>query len=256
MSTPARLALVTGGCRRVGAAIAARLAGEGYALALHASSNATPEPQLAQAIARAGVDWAPFTADLVDGDAVAALVPRIADHFGRAPDLLVNNASRFEWDAPDSVSLACMVGHYAVNAAAPAVLIRAIAAAASAERPATVVNILDQRVAEPNSDQLSYTISKLALADLTTILARHYAPAVRVVAVAPGLTLPTGDYDAAQMQRLAESMPLHRLPTPADIADAIVYLVGAGAVTGQTIFVDGGAHLCRFERDFVFLDRS
>ncbi len=252
---PAKLALVTGGCRRIGAAIAARLALEGFALALHASHDVAPEPELAEAIAASGVAWHMFPADFADGAAVDRLMPRVIDHFGHAPELLVNNAARFAWDSPETVSLPAMLDHYAVNCAAPAVLIRALAETASAERPATAVNILDQRIAQPNSDQLSYTLSKLALAELTTILARHHAPAVRVVAVAPGLTLPTADYGAEQMTRLASAMPLDRLATPADIADAVAYLVGARAVTGQTIFVDGGAHLCRYERDFLFLDR-
>ena len=251
---PLRLALVTGGCRRLGAAIAARLAGEGYALALHASDGCAPDPALAEAIGSAGVSWAAFAADLADTDAVEGLVPRVVDHFGSAPELLVNNAARFDWDSPEDVTMAGLLGHYAVNAAAPVVLTRAVAAAASAGRPSTVVNILDQRIAQPNADQLSYTVSKLALAELTMILARRYAPHVRVVAVAPGLTLPTDEYDAARMARLAGAMPLDRLPTPADVADAVVYLVAARAVTGQTIFVDGGAHLCRYERDFLFLD--
>lgn len=251
---PPRLALVTGGCRRIGAAIAARLAQDGYALALHAGHDVAPEPALAGAIAAAGAPWRVFAADFADGAAVAGLMPRVIDHFGRAPDLLINNAARFEWDSPETVSLPAMLAHHAVNCAAPAVLIRALAESASAARPATAVNILDQRVAQPHSDQLSYTLSKLALAELTMILARHYAPAVRVVAVAPGLTVPTAEYGAEQMARLAQAMPLDRLATPADIADAVAYLVGARAVTGQTIFVDGGAHLCRYERDFLFLE--
>ena len=253
-SPPAPLALVTGGCRRIGAAIAARLAQQGYALALHASHDPALETELAAAIASAGVAWQTFTADFADPAAVAGLVPAVTAHFGRAPSLLVNNASRFEWDSPGTASLAALLGHYGVNCAVPAVLIRAIAEAASAERPAIVVNILDQRIAAPNADQLSYTLSKLALAELTTILARHYAPAVRIVAVAPGLTLPTAEYGVEQMARLARAMPLDRLATPSDIAEAVAYLVGARAVTGQTIFVDGGAHLCRYARDFLFLD--
>lgn len=251
MTAPARLALVTGGCRRLGAALAARLARDGHALALHASHACEPDDELRRAIDDSGVAWRVFPADLADQAAVDALLPAVIEAFGGAPDVLVNSASRFDLDTPETLTIAALLDHQAVNAAAPAILTARMAEHAPAG--ALVVNILDQRIAAPNGDQLSYTLSKLALAELTEILARHYAPGLRVAAIAPGLTIPTGDYDAAQLDRLAAHMPLARLPEPADIADALAYLVGARAVTGQTIFVDGGAHLCRYERDFVFL---
>ncbi len=251
---PPPLALVTGGCRRLGAALAARLARRGYALALHATQDCALEPALAEAIAGTGAAMRVFPADLADEGAVEALVPAVIAGFGRAPDLLVNSASRFVHDTPETITLAEAARHQAVNAGAPAVLARALAR--HARGGALVVNILDQRIAAPNADQLSYTLSKLALAELTAILARHHAPALRVCAIAPGLTIPTDDYAPGQLSRLVGRMPLHLLPEPADIADALLYLVGARAVTGQTIFVDGGAHLCRFERDFVFMERD
>ena len=250
----APLALVTGGCRRLGAALAARLARAGWALALNAHGAIEPEAELAEVLRETGVTWRAFPADLGDPQVVDALLPAVTAAFGRVPTLLVNNASRFEFDTPESATGEALLGHYAVNAAAPALLCRALAA--SGARGALVVNILDQRIAEPNGDQFSYTLSKLALASLTPILARHFAPRLRVNAIAPGLTMPTADYDEGQLARLADAMPLDRLPEAADIADALVYLVGARAVTGQTIYVDGGAHLCRYERDFVFLGKD
>lgn len=250
------LALVTGGCRRIGAAIAARLAQDGHALALHSAGDSAPDPGLARALDEADVDWAVFSADFEDADAVEGLVAEVAARFGRAPELLVNNAARFAFDTPDTVTMPAMLAHHAVNVAAPAILARTLAAALGPEGRGVIVNILDQRIAEPNGDQLSYTLSKLALAELTHILARHHAPRLRVVGVAPGLTLPTGDYAPGQMQRLAAAMPLRRLSRPEDIADAVAWLAGASAVTGQVLFVDGGAHLNRYERDFLFLGRE
>jgi NAD(P)-dependent dehydrogenase (short-subunit alcohol dehydrogenase family) len=254
MTASPPLALVTGGCRRLGAALAVRLARAGYALALNARGDAGPEPALAEVLSQTECDWRLFPADLGDASAVEALVPAVCKAFGRAPALLVNNASRFGFDTPESVTAEAMLGHYGVNCVAPALLCRALAEAG--EVGALVVNILDQRIAEPNGDQLSYTLSKLALAALTPILARHFAPRLRINAIAPGLTLPTADYDAGQMARLADAMPLDRLPSTGDVADALIYLAQAQAVTGQTIYVDGGAHLCRYERDFVFLARE
>lgn len=243
-----KLALVTGGFRRLGAAISARLASEGWTLALHCRAEAEPDHDLAAILTVNNAIWHGFPADLTDGEAVARLVPRIAAHFGRAPSLIVNCASRFVYDDPASVNMVQLAAHYAVNAAAPVILATAIAPTGGC-----VVNITDQRVRQPNGDQLSYMLSKQALAAATETLARALAPAVRVNAVAPGLTLPTNDYLPAQMVELARMMPLERLPEPDEIADAVLWLASAESVTGQTIYVDGGASLRSFERDFLFL---
>ncbi len=247
-----KLAVVTGGRRRLGAAIAARLAYDGYALALHASQSATPDDQLRDTLEKEGTPWHCFAADLADAGATEALLPAIADHFGQAPDLLVNSAARFADDRPETVDLETLASHYAINCAAPAVLAK-VFAAQSGTGGRAIVNILDQRIAQPHGDQFSYTLSKMALAGLTEILARELAPAIRVNGVAPGLTIPTNDYDDATLQTAAAEMPLRKLPSPAQVADAVSWLAGADAVTGQTIFVDGGAHMKGFARDFVNL---
>jgi len=247
------LALVTGGCRRLGAAICVALAEAGYDIALHSSPDSLPEPGLGKRLEAAGAAWEHVTADLSDARAVAGLLPAVEAACGRMPALLVNNAARFEYDSPETVTQAALLDHYAVNTAAPLLLAQAIAVTARADRPVAVVNILDQRIAAPHADQFGYTLSKLALAEATTILARRFAPNVRVCGVAPGLTLPTADYDEALMDKAAALMPLELLAGPAEIADAVVYLAKARAITGQILFVDGGAHLCRYARDFLFL---
>jgi NAD(P)-dependent dehydrogenase (short-subunit alcohol dehydrogenase family) len=247
------LALVTGGCRRLGAAICVALARAGYDIALHSSPDSAPEPGLGDTLAAAGAAWHHVTADLSDAAAVAGLLPAVAAACGRGASLLVNNAARFDYDSPETVTQTALLDHYAVNTAAPILLAQAIAATARADRPVAIVNILDQRIAAPNADQFGYTLSKLALAEATTILARRFAPHVRVCGVAPGLTLPTADYDEALMAKAASLMPLDLLAEPGEIADAVVYLAKARAITGQVLFVDGGAHLCRYARDFLFL---
>jgi NAD(P)-dependent dehydrogenase (short-subunit alcohol dehydrogenase family) len=254
MSRP--LALVTGGCRRLGAAICIALADAGHDIVIHSSPNSAPENGLGERLTAAGAGWHHLTADLADEAAVEGLLPAVEAVAGRAPMLLVNNAARFEYDDPETATHRGLIEHYAVNTVAPVLLARAVAAGASAERPAAIVNILDQRIAAPNADQFSYTLSKLALAEATEILARQFAPHVRVSAVAPGLTLPTPDYDDARMRAAAARMPLRLLADPAEIAGAVLFLAGARAITGQTLFVDGGAHLCRYPRDFLFLEEK
>ncbi len=241
-----KLALVTGGHRRLGAAISARLAADGWTLALHGARDATPDNDLSAVLG----DWYGFVADLSDGDAVAGLIPAVTAYFGAVPSLLVNNASRFEWDDAATVTSTALDAHHAINTRAPVVLALALAQAGGV---GSVVNILDQRVRNPVADQLSYTLSKAALAGMTRTLAVSLAPKLRVNAVAPGLTLPTADYDAAQMARIAAAMPLGVLPRPQDVAEAVAFLAAASAVTGQTLFVDGGASLKSFDRDFVYM---
>lgn len=249
-----KLALVTGGFRRVGAAIAARLANDGWTLAFHCRTATEPEADLAIALHANGTKWHKFSADLGNGDEVLNLLPRIHAHFGGYPELIVNNASMFEWDNPATVTPLALAAHHAVNVSAPVLLACSLANFMKDEARACVINILDQRIRQPNGDQLSYTLSKQTLAAATDTLARSLAPKVRVNAVAPGLTLATEDYRPAQLAKLELEMPLGLLPEPDDIADAVAWLSTARATTGQTIFVDGGANLKSFARDFVFMD--
>ncbi|HWK36575.1 SDR family oxidoreductase [Sphingomonas sp.] len=247
------LALVTGSCRRLGAHIAARLAEAGYDLALHTGHDPEPEPWLGARIA--AVEHHVFAADLADSAAVEALPEQVAAHFGRPVALLVNSASRFE--ALDGArpgeggGYEDLAAHLRVNCVAP----YALATRVSAAGAAAVINILDQRIAQPPVDQLAYTLSKQALAEVTRTLAVALAPRTRVNGVAPGLTIPTPDYGAAQLDRLAAMMPLAHLPAPEDVADAVAWLAQARSVTGQVVYVDAGAHLRSYQRDFVHLGR-
>ena len=250
------LAMVTGGLHRVGAAIAARLARDGYDLALHAHRLGEPDPALAEAIAAHGVKWAVFPADLGDPGDVERLIGQVAAHFGRAPDALINSASIITEGAWAEISHDEMERHLRINLLAPLTLTRSFAAALTEAQNGAVVQILDQRIRNPPVDQAAYTISKLALASTIRVSARAFAPRVRINAVAPGMTLPGDDYDTAQWARLTAAMPLTRNSAATDIADAVAYLLGAEAVTGETLFVDGGANLESFHRDFVHMMRE
>ncbi|WP_419722969.1 SDR family oxidoreductase [Sphingobium aquiterrae] len=248
-----RLALVTGGHRRLGAAIATALADAGFALAIHGSHDVGLSSSLALALERNGTEWEGLIADFSDPEAAEELVVRTAAAFGRPPDVLVNSAAIFGQDMLGNVTAGALIQHYVVNCAAPTLLTKAFATVPAGHGDRCIINILDQRIDHPHGDQLSYTLSKMALAGLTRITASTLAPNVRVNAVAPGLTIRTGDYSDAQMEALADVMPLDRLPEPEQIAEAVLYLAGATAVTGQTIYVDGGAHMVRYGRDFMHL---
>lgn len=248
------LALVTGGWRRIGAAIARRLAAQGWDLALHAHRATTFDDRLAEELAGFGAATRGFEGELGDPALPERLIEEAATAFGRAPSLLVNNASRFSEGGWDELSATALDEHLRVNLSAPVLLARAMALALGDE-PGSVVMILDQRVHNPVPDQIAYSLSKQGLHAAVRTLARALAPRVRINGVAPGLVLPTDDYDEAQWQRLTALMPLQRLATPEQIADAVAWLAQAEAVTGQTIFVDAGANLEAYARDFVYLAR-
>tara|TARA_R110000850_G_scaffold29571_3_gene81614 strand:+ start:4507 stop:5274 length:768 start_codon:yes stop_codon:yes gene_type:complete len=253
----APLALVTGGVKRVGAVIAARLAESGYALALHGNSDTAPEDRLAATMRESGSDWCGFQQDFTLDGAAGDLMDQVASHFGRVPDLIVNSASIFGQDDAGSIGEQTLQEHFRVNSLVPVLLATALyqRRPTGSER-ACVVHILDQRIRNPNRDQLSYTLSKQALAASVRSLAVACADRLRVNGVAPGLTLTAGEYDAGQLANIKAMMPLDRLPDPADIADAVLYLARAEAVTGQIVEVDGGANLRAFDRDFVHLGKD
>ncbi len=250
------LALITGGWRRIGAAIARRLAGAGYDLALHAHHAESFDTQFVAELGALGAAVVPLTADLACQEDVEALIPAAIAASGGVPALLVNCASVFRDDCAQTFDAAALDLHFRVNCHTPLLLTRDLARAlATSGSEGAVVHIIDQRVRNPVPDQISYTLSKQALHASVRTMARSLAPTLRVNAVAPGLTLPTDDYDAAQWDRLGALMPLDRLPVPEDIADAVLHLAQARATTGETLFVDGGAHLESFARDFVYLAR-
>jgi hypothetical protein len=119
-----------------------------------------------------------------------------------------------------------------------------------------VINLLDQKLWNPNPDYLSYTMSKAALQAATPALALALAPRVRVCGIAPGITLASGPMDDAEFERAHRMTPLQRGATPSDIARGVRYLLEAPAVTGTTLLVDGGQHLQHQPRDVMFLARE
>lgn len=246
MSGARPLALVTGGMRRLGAAIARRLADAGYDLALSSHVDGRPEIEFG-----ADINWHCFVADLTDPAAPVKLIAAVVTHFGRAPDLLVNNAAMFGQDDWEAMDAGVLKEHFRLNTFAPILLAQALVK--SALRQVAIVHITDQRIKNPHIDQFSYTLSKQALAASVQTMATAFGTKARVNAVAPGLVIATEDYAKGQSERLASLMPLGALPDAEAVAQAVLYLATASHVTGQTLFVDGGAHLKSFDRDFVYL---
>lgn len=255
-SAPRRVALVTGAARRVGRAIALELAAHGWDVAVHHHRSVEAAQSLCAELQAMGVRAAPVAADLADDAAVSALLPQAAAALGGV-DALVNNASLFEFDDAANFSPRLAQRHYAVNVVAPVRLAQALHAHLR-ERGASgcVVNLLDQKLHNPDPDYLSYTLSKAALQAATVALAQALAPVLRVVGVAPGLMLPSGPMTEAEFARVHDATPLARGATPQDVAQAVRWLLDAPAVTGCSVLVDGGQHLAGSGRDVLFVARA
>ena len=247
------VALVTGAARRVGRAIALELAQAGWDIALHCHHRSDEAEATAAELRQAGAAVQVLPADLADEAACNALVPAAVSACGRL-DAVVNNASLFEEDGVATFSHAAMARHWQANTA-PAILLARALHDHLARRGAQgcVVNITDQKLANPNPDHLSYTLSKAALEGATTLLAQALAPVLRVCAVAPGITLPSGPMTQAQFDAAHRLTPLGRGATPQDIARAVRFLLDSPAITGTTLLVDGGQHLQPQPRDVLHL---
>ena len=253
MSLPARTVLVTGSAKRLGREIALALAQAGWQIAVHYRGSQDEAMQTVADCEQLGVSAAPFDADLADETAVHELLPRVIAHFGQV-DAVVNSAALFEHDSAASFSYAALEKHLRANTAAPIVLAQALHAHVQ-ERAGdgVVVNLLDQKLWNQNPDFLSYTLSKAALEAANTMLALALAPDVRVVGVAPGLTL-TSDYlTPEKFEALHKLSPLGRSSTAEDVAGAVKFALDNRAITGTTLLVDGGQHLQRFTRDFSMM---
>jgi NAD(P)-dependent dehydrogenase (short-subunit alcohol dehydrogenase family) len=240
--TIGRVALVTGGARRIGAAIVRALAARGHAVIIHCHAARDDAEALAAAIRADGGRAAVVAADLADPAAVAGLIGRAAEAFGPLT-LLVNNASVFLADTLHTIDVPTWNRQFSVNIRAPSVLAKDFAAQVPAGAPASIVNIVDQRVAKLTPQFYSYTLSKAALAAATVTMAQTLAPAIRVNGVSPGPVLPNPHEGGNGFDREAAGIPLGRAVAPAEIAAAVAYLAEATSVTGQILAVDGGQQI-------------
>jgi NAD(P)-dependent dehydrogenase (short-subunit alcohol dehydrogenase family) len=245
--------LVTGAARRLGREIALALAAGGWQVAVHYRRSEKDALKTVADCTRLSGAAAAFQCDLEQEDEVRALLPRVAAHFGRV-DAVVNNASTFEQDNAASFGFAALDKHLHSNTGAAILLAQALHTHVSS-RNATgaVVNLLDQKLWNQNPDFFSYTLSKAALEAAGTMLALALAPQVRVVGVAPGLTLTSHLLSDEQFEARHKLAPLGRSSTPADVAAAVKFALENSSMTGTTLLVDGGQHLMKFERDFSLM---
>jgi len=197
---------------------------------------------LVSAIAQLGGRAACFRASLAEHEEVEALIPGITKAMGPLT-CLVNNASHFADDRLPSLSAETWRRHMAVNLEAPVFLAQAFASQLPDGETGNIVNIVDQRVLRPNPQFFSYTLSKSALWAATKMMAQALAPRIRVNAIGPGPTLSSVYQSEADFERECHAMPLGHGTTPEEIADAVLFILGARSMTGQMIALDGGQHL-------------
>jgi NAD(P)-dependent dehydrogenase (short-subunit alcohol dehydrogenase family) len=262
-----RTVLVTGSAKRLGRDMALALAHAGWRVAVHYRHSADDAVNTVEECdlltADHGVLNAAFGADLSNEADVKALVPRVIERFGYL-DAVVNSASTFEQDDVSSFGFEGFQKHLLGNTAAPILLAQALHRhwcdaqrtrqhLAQAPQYGVVINMLDQKLWNPNPDFLSYTLSKAALEAANTLLAQALAPQLRVVGVAPGLTITSHMLDDHRFQDLHKLSPLGRSSTPEDVVATVKFALENQSLTGTTLLVDGGQHLLRFDRDFSLM---
>jgi pteridine reductase len=241
MELAGRVALVTGGGRRLGRALAEALGSGGARVAVHYSASERGAGDAVRAIRDAGGAAEAFRADLTDGAASPALIEQVVARFGGL-DVLVNSAAVMERTPLGSVTAAQWDAMFALNLRAPFLLSQAAAPALTA-RNGVIINMADLAAFETWPAYVPHGISKAGIVQMTRALARVLAPAVRVNAIAPGAVLLPDDWDDSSGEHLEQTTPLRRLGSPADVVGAMLFLIGADYVTGETIIVDGGRHV-------------
>jgi NAD(P)-dependent dehydrogenase (short-subunit alcohol dehydrogenase family) len=255
--------LVTGAAKRLGRVIALEFARQGWDIAVHYGQSESDAQATAAEIRKLGCKAVAFKADLTSDSEIHSLFTAVLAEFNNL-QCLVNSASIFEYDRANSVtplSGKSLQDHMQVNLAAPIMLSqlmfehqksKAIKIADIDLSIPSVIQLLDQKLINLNPDYLSYTLSKAALLTSVEVLAVDFAPHLRVIGLAPGITLTSGDQTAEGFNKAHQMTPLGKSSTPSDIAKAAVFLADSNAITGTTLYVDGGQHLLSSSRDVMF----
>lgn len=234
-----RVALVTGGVRRIGRVLVEALAQEGFAIALHCRSHADEARAL---LATLDVTGCVLEADLSREDETARLVADATRALGPV-GVLVNNASVFERDEWQTATRDSWDRHVETNLRAPFVLMQTFAQALPETAQGMILNLLDQRVWNLTPHFISYTLSKAGLWTLTQTMALALAPRIRVNAIGPGPVLPAAGQSPEHFQAMCRNAPLQTGAAPHEIVTAMTGLLRMPSVTGQMIALDGGQHL-------------
>ncbi|MEK9895114.1 MAG: SDR family oxidoreductase [Burkholderiaceae bacterium] len=252
--TPApKRVLVTGAAKRLGRHIALTLARGGWSVVVHYHQSSQEAQATVAECQRLGPEGTHSSAcaDLGEAQEADALMQRVC---AQPLHAVVNSASLFVHDRPEAMDVALMQRHWQVNTLAPALLTQALAAHCRAQQHrGVVVNLLDQKLYNPNPDFFGYTLSKAALACATTLGAQALAPHLRVVGVAPGLTLTSHMLSDEAFAKLHQLSPLGQSSTPNDVANTVAFALNNGSITGSTLLVDGGQHLVPMARDFSLM---
>ena len=234
------VALVTGAGHRVGRALAVALGAEGMTVAVHFNSSRTEAEETVGLIERAGGRAKAFEADLSAAGAAAKVVGQVAQAFG-ALDVLINSAAVMKRHPFGHVSEAQWDETMAINLRAPFFI--AQAAASEMKNGGAIINIADLAAFETWPSYVPHSISKAGVVKMTEGLARVLAPGIRVNAIAPGAVLLPDDWSEKTGERLSDTTPLRKIGDPQDVVDAMLYLLRADYVTGETIVVDGGRRI-------------
>ncbi|MBS0519009.1 MAG: SDR family oxidoreductase [Proteobacteria bacterium] len=248
-------ALVTGAGLRIGRALALALAADGYFVFVHYNSAATEARETVAEIAAAGGRARVVRADLSSARQAENLVARCSVP-GVMLTCLVNNASLFKLDRAPVATAADFDRHMAVNLRAPLLLSQALARGLPEDETGVIVNLLDQKLFNLNPDFLTYTLSKIGLQGMTTLLAQSFAPRLRVAGIAPGLTLRSGSQTDARFAEQHTANPLRVGVTTDDLVRALRFILATPSFTGDTLIVDSGEHLTGRPRDIAFDSRK
>ena len=241
-----KTALITGAGRRIGQALAKRLGATGWSVAIHYNRSKVEATDTVAAIEDAGGRCVALQADLSIPESLTSLVEEASQVFGPL-GCLINNASIFERDEIDTASLESWDSHMNINLRAPFFLSQGFARQLPKEAHGAIINIVDERVWNLTPHFMSYTISKSGLWTLTQTMAMALAPRVRVNAIGPGPTLPSSRQNQDQFDSQCASTPLNRGTNPAQICDAMEFILSSPAMTGQMIALDGGQHLGKIQ---------
>jgi NAD(P)-dependent dehydrogenase (short-subunit alcohol dehydrogenase family) len=254
-SAPTRAALVTGAGKRIGRAFAMALATDGWFVFVHHHESAAEAKQTVADIVAAGGKAKTVRADLASAKQAAALVDKCQAR-GVVLTCLVNNASLFAFDAAPHAGAELFDKHMAVNLRAPMLLAQALARQLPDGETGVIVNILDQKLWNLNPDFLTYSLSKIGLQGLTTLLAQAFAPRLRVAGIAPGLTLRSGKQTDERFHQQHTANPLGVGVEPEDLVRALRFILATPSFTGDTLIVDSGEHLTGRPRDIAFDPRA